>query len=57
MKRAIWVIGLVIFAAVVAVLAVGLTGRNTTGAVAVAGQQTVSAVVDNQHGIWVSGEG
>jgi uncharacterized protein YggE len=57
MKRAIWVIGLVIFTAAVAVLAVGLTGRNTTGAVAVAGQQTVSAVVDNQHGIWVSGEG
>ncbi len=57
MKKAIWVIGLVIFAAAVAVLAVGLTGRNTTGAVAVAGQQPISAVVDNQHGIWVSGEG
>jgi len=50
-------LGLVIVAAAVAVLAVGLTGRYTTGAVAVDQQQPVSAVVDNQHGIWVSGEG
>jgi uncharacterized protein YggE len=47
-------LGLVI---VIAVLAIVLAGRNTTAVVAASQQLPVSSDINNQHGIWVSGEG
>jgi len=47
-------IGLVVL---IAVLALALAGRNTTAGVAAGQQLLASSDANNQHGIWVSGEG
>ena len=47
-------LGLVVL---IAVLAVALAGRNTTAGVAAGQQLLASPDPNNQHGIWVSGEG
>ena len=52
--KVVLALGLVVL---IAVLAVALTGRNTTAGVAAGQQLLASSGANNQQGIWVSGEG